>query len=89
MSFLTVPVTDIRERIRAILDSLDRPIFVTQHGRVRAVLLDIDTYNNMVDELDDARLATDPEIRRAMTEARAAHKRGETIPLEDALSDAV
>ncbi len=90
MSIITVPVTDIRERIRAILAALDdRPVFVTQHGRVKAVLLDIDTYNSMVDELDDARLATDPEIRRAMADIKDAYKRGEMIPLEDALSDAV
>lgn len=89
MSIVTVPVTDIRERIRSILAALDKPVFVTQHGRVKAVLLDIDAYNSMVDELDDARLASDPEIRRAMAGAWAAHKRGETIPLEDALSNAV
>ena len=88
MSIVTIPVTDIRERIRAVLAALDGPVFVTQHGRVKAVLLDIDTYNSLVDELDDARLATDPEIRRVMADIKDAYKRGDMIPLEDALSHA-
>ena len=79
----------ILERIRSILAALDKPVFVTQHGRVKAVLMGIDTYNSLVDELDDARLANDPEIRRAMADMKGAYERGEMIPLEDALRNAV
>ncbi len=87
MTFETVAVTDVRRGLRDILAGLTKPLFVTQRGRVKAVILDIDTYNSMVEELDDARLATDPEIRRAVGEARAAYARGDTIPLEDVLKE--
>ena len=87
MAFHTVPVTDVRRELREILNRLTEPLFVTQRGRVKAVILDIDTYNTMVDELDDARLAADPEIRRDLADAQAAYARGETIPLEDVLKE--
>lgn len=41
-----------------------------------------------LDEPDDARLAEDPEIRRAMADVRGAYRRGEMIPLEDAIGEA-
>lgn len=87
MTFETVAVTDVRRGLRDILARLTRPLFVTQHGRVKAVLMDIDDYNRLVDELDDARLAADPEIRRVMADVWGAYKRGEMIPLEDTLEE--
>jgi PHD/YefM family antitoxin component YafN of YafNO toxin-antitoxin module len=89
MAFHTVAVTDVRRGLRDILAQLTGPLFLTQHGRVKAVILDIDTYNSMVDELDDARLAADPEIRRVMHDVRGAYDRGDMIPLEDALRNDV
>ena len=89
MAFETVAVTDVRRGLRDILARLTRPLFVTQHGRVKAVIMDIDNYNRLLDELDDARLAADPEIRRAMADVRGAYKRGEMMPLEDTVSNAV
>lgn len=89
MAFETVAVTDVRRGLRDILARLTRPLFVTQHGRVKAVIMDIDNYNRLLDELDDARLAADPSIRRVMADVRGAYKRGEMIPLEDAVSNAV
>ncbi|MEW6231543.1 MAG: hypothetical protein AB1566_04400 [Chloroflexota bacterium] len=88
MAFQTVAVTDVRRGLRVILAGLTRPLFVTQRGRVKAVLLDIEAYNNLLDELDDARLAADPEIRRVMADVKDAYKRGEMVPLEDALGHA-
>ncbi len=88
MAFQTVAVTDVRRGLRDILAGLTRPLFVTQRGRVKAVIMDIETYNSMVDELDDARLAADPEIREAMADIKDAYKRGDMIPLEDALTHA-
>ena len=85
MSFPTMPVSDLRKNINAILSRLARPIFVTQHGRVKAVLMDIERYNELMDEIEDMRDACDPEVRREAGEAREARKRGETVPLEDAL----
>ena len=89
MSIITMPVTDVRQQLNALMDRLDRPVFVTARGRVKAVLLDIDTYNSMTDEIDDARLAADPEIRRVVADIDGAYQRGEMIPIEDALSHAV
>jgi PHD/YefM family antitoxin component YafN of YafNO toxin-antitoxin module len=82
MAFETVAVTDVRRGLREILAGLDRPLFVTQRGRVKAVILEIEAYNNLLDELDDARLAADPEFQASLAEARA----GGGIPLEDVLS---
>jgi prevent-host-death family protein len=84
MSFSTMPVSDLRKSINAILSRLVRPIFVTQHGRVKAVLMDIEHYNELMDEIDDMRDACDPEVQHAAAAARQARKRGETVPLEDA-----
>ena len=83
MAFETVAVTDVRRGLRDILARLTRPLFVTQHGRVKAVIMDIDNYNRLLDELDVARLAADPEIRRVMADVRGAYHRGEMKPLED------
>jgi prevent-host-death family protein len=83
MAFETVAVTDVRRGLREILAGLTRPLFVTQHGRVKAVLMDIADYNRLLDELDDARLAADPGIRRVMADVRGAYRRGEMVPLED------
>jgi prevent-host-death family protein len=90
MAFETVAVTDVRRGLRDILTRLTKPLFVTQHGRVKAVILSIDAYNRLVDELDDARLAADPEIRKSLADAQGAYNRGEMIPLheiEDTLRD--
>ena len=86
MSISTMPVSDLRKNINAILSRLVRPIFVTQHGRVKAVLLDIERYNEMLDEIEDMRAANDPEIQVEAAEAREARRRGETVPLEEALA---
>jgi len=83
MSFVTVPVTDVRMKLNAILAGLDKPVFVTQHGRVKAVLLDIDAYNDLLDEVDDARLASDPEFQASLAEAKA----GQTVPFDVVLKE--
>ena len=83
VAFRTVAVTDVRRGLSEILLGLTRPLFVTQHGRVKAVIMDIAEYNSLVDELDDARLAADPEIRARMAEARETYNRGEMIAFED------
>ncbi len=85
MSFATMPVSDLRKNLNALLSRLARPIFVTQHGRVKAVLMDIERYNELMDEIEDMRDACDPEVRREAATAREDRRRGETTPLEDAL----
>ena len=85
MSIVTIPITDLRRDLSNLVPNLTKPVFVTQRGRVKAVLLDIEMYNDMLDRLEDALDAADPEIQHMAAEAQAAQERGETIPLEDVL----
>lgn len=85
MGISTMPVSDLRKKINALLGSLPRPIFVTQRGHVKAVLVGIERYNELLDELDDLRDASDSEIQREAALAREARARGETVPLQDML----
>ena len=87
MSIHLMPASDLRKGLHAILENLTRPVFVTQRGRIKAVLLDIDRYNAMMDELEDLHDQCDPEIQRLAAEAHAAHARGETVPLEEVLKE--
>ena len=48
------PVTEFRANTSAILEqvhSTKRPVILTQHGRSAAVLLDVDVYESLVDEV--------------------------------------
>ncbi len=54
MSSNSMQVSELRRALNAVVAHLTRPVFVTQRGRVRAVLLDIDRYNRMLDALEDA-----------------------------------
>ncbi len=85
-----MPVSDVRKSLNDLLGKLDRPIFVTQRGRVKAVLMDYERYEALLDEMDDLRDACNPEIQRAFAEAEAAIKdgveaaeaRGDLVPWE-------
>jgi len=81
MAIVTMPVSDVRKNLNNLISDLERPILVTQHGRVKAVLMSIDDYNEVLDELEDARLVADPDFQASVAEARA----GGGIPLEDVL----
>lgn len=81
MSVVTIPLSDLRRDLSTIVPNLTQPIFVTQRGRVKAVLIDIEAYNDILDELDDARLMADPEFQASLAEAQA----GGGKPLEDVL----
>ena len=48
------PVTEFRANTSAVLDQVHatkRPVILTQHGRSAAVLLDVDVYESLVDEV--------------------------------------
>ena len=48
------PVTEFRANTSAVLEqvhSTKRPVILTQHGRSAAVLLDVDVYESLVDEV--------------------------------------
>ena len=49
-----LPVTDFRSNTSATLGRLHatkRPVILTQHGRGAAVLMDVDVYEDMLDEI--------------------------------------
>jgi len=48
------PVTEFRANTSAVLDQVHatkRPVILTQHGRSAAVLMDVDTYEGLLDEV--------------------------------------
>jgi PHD/YefM family antitoxin component YafN of YafNO toxin-antitoxin module len=86
MGIHSMNVSELRRALNAVVDRLTRPLFVIQRGRIRAVLLDIDQYNRMLDALDDAQLACDPEVRQAIADAERAAPE-DWVPLRDTLLD--
>jgi prevent-host-death family protein len=87
MAVHTMPVSEVRKALNALLGERNKPIIITQHGHARGVLIDIETYNSLVDELEDARDDRDAELARAVAEARAAGSRRELVPLADVLRE--
>jgi PHD/YefM family antitoxin component YafN of YafNO toxin-antitoxin module len=83
MTVATMPVSAVRKELNALLSKLTKPLLVTQHGHVRAVLLSVDRYNALVEELEDARDDRDAELARAVAEASTAA----TVPLADVLRE--
>jgi antitoxin YefM len=59
------PVTEFRANTSAVIDqmhSTKRPVVLTQHGRSAAILLDVEVYEGMLDEitfLRDLRVSDD------------------------------
>jgi antitoxin YefM len=48
------PVTEFRSHTSAVLEQVHktkRPVILTQHGRSAAVLLDVDAYEALIDEV--------------------------------------
>lgn len=75
------PVTDFRARVATAIQHVQetqRPVVLTQNGHSAAVLLDIDTYAQMVDEL---------ELRRGLTRSEEQSARGELIGHEQVMAD--
>ncbi len=72
------PVTDFRADAAAMLQQVresGRPVVLTQRGRSAAVVLDISSYQALVDELDELR-----DITRGLADADA----GRVVDHEDA-----
>ena len=55
-----------------------RPLVLTQHGKSAAVVLDVEQYDALMEEL---------EVIREIREARAQLARGEGIPHEKAMAE--
>ena len=87
MAVHTMPVSEVRKALNALLGGRRKPIIITQHGHARGVLIDIETYNALVDELDDARDDRDAELARAVADAKAADARGDLVSLAEVLRE--
>lgn len=74
------PLSAFRANAAGFLDqvrSTKRPLVLTQHGKSAAVVLDVDQYEAMVDEI---------ELIRDLRQAKAELARGEGIPHEEVVA---
>ncbi|MHB8841883.1 MAG: type II toxin-antitoxin system Phd/YefM family antitoxin [Candidatus Aquicultor sp.] len=56
MAVKILPASEIREQLSKVLKSLSEekePVFITQYGKAKAVLMDIDRYNDLMQLLED------------------------------------
>ncbi|WP_337286477.1 type II toxin-antitoxin system Phd/YefM family antitoxin [Candidatus Methylomirabilis sp.] len=62
-----IPISELRKRQAEVLAALEKgPAILTQHGKGAAVLLSLDAYNRLLEELEDLQDALDAfEARRA------------------------
>lgn len=77
-----VTVARLRAEMATILARLDRdaPLYVTQRGQARAVLLDVDAYRALVEQLEHLDDAVEALL------ARERRERGEPVrPLADVI----
>lgn len=68
------PVTEFRANAAQFIDQIQetgRPMVLTQHGRSAAVLLDVDSYESMIDELALLRDVRDAEAQVAAGRTRS------------------
>ncbi len=75
------PLSAFRANAAGFLDqvrSTKRPLVLTQHGKSAAVVLDVDQYEALVDEI---------EVIRDIRQAKAQLARGEGIPHEEVVAE--
>jgi prevent-host-death family protein len=71
------PVTEFRANTSAVIEQMHatkRPVILTQHGRSTAVLLDVEVYESLIDEI---------ELLRNLQVAEAQIEAGQTIPHDE------
>lgn len=76
-----VPFTAFRASLSKFMEQArgtQRPVVITQNGKSSAVLLDIDAFENLREEM---------EIRRMVQKAEADFKEGRTIPHDKAIAE--
>lgn len=75
------PLSAFRANAAGFLDQVretKRPLVLTQHGKSAAVVLDVDEYEALVEQV---------EFIRDIRDARAEMARGEGIPHEDVVAE--
>lgn len=75
------PVTEFRANAAQFIDQVRdtrEPIILTQHGKGAAVLLDLETFESMIEEV---------ELLRDIRTARSQTAAGEVIPHETLMRD--
>ena len=75
------PLSAFRANAAGFLDqvrSTKRPLVLTQHGKSAAIVLDVDQYEALVDEI---------EFIRDIRQAKAELARGEGMPHEDVVAE--
>lgn len=85
-----MPVSDVRRALSSLIARLEKPVYITQHGRTRAVLIDAAQFDEIREEMEDLRRACDPEWQAEVAAVRemckdeaslrAAEERGDLIP---------
>lgn len=75
-----VGVDSLRRQLTAILDKLpnEQGVVVTQHGKPQAVLLDLESYIELQEQLADSDLKLIKRVNAAVLDAKA----GRGIPAE-------
>lgn len=74
-----IPISELRKRQAEVLAALEKgPAILTQHGKGAAVLLSLDAYNHLLEELED--------LQDAMDAFEAREAPGERISLDTYLS---
>ena len=71
------PVTEFRANTSAVIAQMHatkRPVILTQHGRSAAILLDVDVYEGLIDEI---------ELLRDLQVAEAQIAAGQVVPHEE------
>lgn len=72
---------DLRRQLTEILDQLPKDggeLVITQHGKPQAVLMDLESYLELQEQMADA----DPELIEEINEAIADVKAGNGVPAE-------
>jgi prevent-host-death family protein len=75
------PLSAFRANAAGFLDqvrSTKRPLVLTQHGKSAAVVLDVDQYEALIDEI---------ELIRDIRQAKAELARGEGIPHDEVVAE--
>ena len=78
-----LPISDLRTKARELLARVkEEPVVITQRNRPEAVVVDYESYNEMV-----ARLEVLEDTRDALVIERALAAAGEFYSVEEALAD--